>query len=45
MLIYDKKVFKKLREKNESVISRQTDAQRKINAHGSFETEHFFKNS
>ena len=32
----------KIREKNESAISRQTDGQRKMNAHGSFETEHFF---
>ena len=33
---------KKKKGKNESAISRQTDAQRKMNARGSFETEHFF---
>ena len=31
-----------MKEKNESAISRQTDAQRKMNACGSFETEQFF---
>ena len=29
-------------KQNKSAISRQTNAQRKINARGSFETKHFF---
>ena len=37
-LIFDKKSKKK----NESAISRQMDAQRKMNACGSFETGHYF---
>ena len=42
LLIFDKKVkqkIKQIEEKNESAISRQTDAQRKMNARRSFETE------
>ena len=37
-----KKFFKKMKEKKESSISRQTEAQRKTNVRKSFETEFFF---
>ena len=39
---WQKKSKKKKKGKNESAISRQTDAQRKMNVRRSFETEHIF---